>query len=280
MNQSVPPLILGRHILTWGNRSYVMGVVNVAPDSFSGDGLRSAAEALSHGRRMVEEGADLLDVGGESTRPRAAPISPDEERRRVLPAVEALAASLSVPISVDTSKAAIAEEALTAGARLINDVSGLLGDPQMASVVARTKAGLVLMANHRFPLPEPEPDVIAATRKRWQAGLALAAAAGVDPAKIIVDPGLGFGLRPVQSLALVRRLGELREVRHPMLIAASRKGFVGHPLGDAPVSERLEGSLAVAALAIAAGVSLIRAHDVRATHRVRLVADAICHAKA
>jgi len=318
-----PPLRLGPYEFDWGRRTYVMGIVNCSPDSFSGDGASHPAEAVARGRRLVDEGADLLDVGGESTRPGAVPIDPAEELRRVMPVMLELAQSVHVPISIDTTKAVVARAALAAGAHLVNDVSGFMSDPEMADVVREYGAAAVVMANHRLPWPpraagesphsrppaptreeggvmhrdrgaasslspegsrvgaegEPEPaapDLIAQTRHRWEVSLTLAAAHGVPRDRLIVDPGLGFGLRPEQSLELLRRLPELCDFGRPLLVGPSRKGFIGHFTGDLPVQERLEGTLAAAALAIARGADIVRVHDVRAAHRVRLFADALC----
>ncbi len=307
----LPPLRLGPYELEWGRRTYVMGIVNCSPDSFSGDGAMHPAEAVARGRRLVEEGADLLDVGGESTRPGAVPVSTAEELRRVVPVVLALAQSVRVPISIDTTKAAVARAALAAGALIVNDVSGFMNDPEMAGVVAEYGAAAVVMANHRLPLPPatsgesscslpaspdlmaqtpapahgsrcplrplpPAPDLIAQTRRRWTASLALAEVQGVPRHRLIVDPGLGFGLQPERSLELLRRLPELVAFGLPLLVGPSRKGFIGHFTGDLPVQERLEGTLAAVALAIASGADIVRVHDVRAAHRVRLFADALC----
>jgi dihydropteroate synthase len=273
---------IGRYELTWGRRTYVMGIINTSPDSFAGDAVTSPPAALALGRRLVDEGADLLDVGGASTRPGAPPVDPEEELGRVVPAILALAAVVRVPISVDTTRAAVARAALAAGALIVNDVSGLMADREMASTVAAHGAGIVLMANHRSPLapapagPPDTSDIVQATRARWQASLQVALGAGIAPDRIILDPGLGYGLRPQRSLELLRRLRELRLPDYPLLVGPSRKGFIGHALGGLPVEERLEGSLAAAVLAIAGGADIVRVHDVRATARARLVADAIC----
>jgi dihydropteroate synthase len=230
------------------------------------------------------------------------------ELARVLPVVAALART-GLPISIDTSSAVVARAALDAGAWLVNDVTGLTGDPAMAPLVAGRGAGVVVMANHRLPLPPGASrglaqggDVVALTRERWRASLATASEAGIPPDRIVLDPGLGFGLAPARSLELLRRLPELRgggppgplpspfplpfpsplplpfPLPFPLLVGPSRKGFVGWALGGLPVEERLEGTLAAVALAIAGGADVVRAHDVRATHRVRLLADAVCRA--
>jgi dihydropteroate synthase len=279
-----------------------MGIVNVSPDSFAGDGLADAEAAIAQGRRFVAEGADLLDVGGESTRPGAPPVPAAEELRRVLPVVEALAGAgtgpsassgqaerLGVPIAVDTSKASVARAALAAGAWLVNDVTGFQGDPDLPGVVAQAGAGAVAMANHRQPLPRSdltplgmtpagdghESALVRSTMARWALSVERAARSGLARDRILLDPGLGFGLRPEHSLALLRRLPDLRAYGHAILVGPSRKGFIGHALGGLPVGERLEGTLAAVALAIAGGADVVRVHDVRAAHRVRLVTDAV-----
>jgi dihydropteroate synthase len=272
---------VGPFTFEWGARTFLMGIVNASPDSFAGDAAPTPEGAAAHGRRLAEEGADLLDVGGVSTRPGAGPVPEAVELAQALPVVTALAQT-GLPVSIDTSSAPVARAALDAGAWLVNDVTGLTGDPAMAPLVAGRGAGVVVMANHRLPLP-PGPsrglsqggDVVALTRARWRASLAIASEAGVAPERIILDPGLGFGLAPARSLELLRRLPELREEGLPLLVGPSRKGFVGWALGGLPVEERLEGTLAAVALAIAGGVDVVRVHDVRAAHRVRLLADAV-----
>jgi dihydropteroate synthase len=287
---------VGPFTFEWGARTYVMGIVNASPDSFAGEGAPAPEDAAARGRRLAEEGADLLDVGGASTRPGAAPVPEAVELARVLPVVAALAQT-GLPVSIDTSSAVVARAALDAGAWLVNDVTGLTGDPAMAPLVAGRGAGVVVMANHRLPLPPGASrglaqggDVVALTRERWRASLATASEAGIPPDRIVLDPGLGFGLAPARSLELLRRLPELRgegsprplpvplPLPFPLLVGPSRKGFVGWALGGLPVEERLEGTLAAVALAIAGGADVVRAHDVRATHRVRLLADAVCRA--
>jgi dihydropteroate synthase len=277
-------------MFAWGARTYVMGIVNCSPDSFSGDGHAVARAAVEHALGLVDEGADVLDVGGESTRPGAEPVTADEELRRVLPVIEALAARTAVPLSVDTSKAGVASAALEAGATMVNDVRALLADPGMAEVAARHGAWVALMDNRLDPSPEGsgtsgyaprvpgERDVVAEVAGWLSQRVEAAVAAGIPRGRIIVDPGLGFGKTAAQSFALLRRLGELK--RHPALsglphlAGPSRKGFIGSVL-DLPVEQRLEGTLAALALAIAGGADLVRVHDVRAAVRACRVADAI-----
>jgi dihydropteroate synthase len=265
-----------------------VGIVNASPDSFSGDGQADAAAAVDLGLRLADEGADLLDVGGASTRPGAAPVGPDEERRRVLPVLLALAARSALPLSVDTTSAAVAVAALDAGATVVNDVSALAADPQMAAAVRAAGATVVLMDNRlsppgqtpgwRAPRVPPGGDIVAAVGDRLAARVVAARAAGIAPERIVVDPGLGFGKTTAQSLALLRRLAALR--RHPgiaglpLLVGPSRKGFIGRVLG-LPVEARLEGTLAVLALAVAGGAAAVRVHDVRAAVRCCRMADAV-----
>jgi dihydropteroate synthase len=281
------PTRCGRTILTWGQRTYVMGIVNVTPDSFSGDGTGDdVARAVAHGLALVRDGADLLDVGGESTRPGATPVSAAEEQRRVLPVIERLAAATSVPISIDTFKAATAATALRAGATLVNDVWGLRHDPDMARVVAEHGAAIVIMHNRTTP-PLVSPvvgghyaaadyggDLVAEVLDWLRQSLALARAAGVAEEQIIVDPGIGFGKGLRQNLEVIRRLAEFRALGRPVLLGASRKSFIGRVL-DLPPEERVEGTAAAVALGIANGADMVRVHDVAPLARVARMADAI-----
>lgn len=256
-----------------------MGILNLTPDSFAGDGIVGNAElALARARQMVEEGADLLDVGGESTRPGARPISEAEEIDRVAPVIAAIAATIDVPISVDTHKPAVALAALLAGAHLVNDVTGLKRDPGMAEVVAAHQAAIVLMHSPgepwEVPWPVRYPDVVAAVGEELAGSVAIARAAGIEADQIVVDPGFGFGKSLDDNLTLLRRLGELSALGSPLLLGTSRKSTIGRILG-LPVEQRLEGSLATLPLAIAKGVDIVRVHDVRASVRVVRVADAI-----
>ncbi len=268
------PMRIGPREFAWGTRTYVMGVINVTPDSFSGDGLarRGPSAALEQARRMVDEGADLLDIGGESTRPGAAPVEPDDERRRVVPVVRALAAALpGVPLSIDTSKAAMAEAALDAGAHWVNDVSGLLADPSMGPLLARRGAPCVLMFNARG-LPVRDP--VAAAKEGLARCLAVARLAGLPDERLVLDPGFGFGLTAAQSIELLSRMAELRSFGRPLLAGTSRKSMIGAVL-DLPVDQRLEGTAATVALAIANGADIVRVHDVKAMVRVARMADAV-----
>ncbi|MBM3451366.1 MAG: dihydropteroate synthase [Armatimonadetes bacterium] len=260
-----------------------MGIVNVTPDSFSGDGLwrddRGLDDAVAFGERLVAEGADLLDVGGESSRPGAAEVPIDEERRRVIPLIDCLSRRVPVPISVDTTKAAVAREALDAGAVMINDISALRFDDRMAATAAAAGCAVVLLHMQGTPATmqvRPEyGDVVAEVRAFLAERVAIAVEAGVAPDRILVDPGFGFGKRIEHNLEIVRRLGDLRALGCPLLLGPSRKATIGAVLGGAPPGERLEGTIALVALAVAHGVDVVRVHDVGAAVRAVRVADAV-----
>ena len=254
-----------------------MGVLNLTPDSFSGDGLGQDVEtAVAQARRLVEEGADILDVGGESTRPESSPTAVEEELRRVIPVIERLVAEISVPVSIDTCKSEVARHALDAGARMINDVWGLRRDPELAQVAAEAGVPIVIVANQReTTYKEIVPEVIDSLRK----GMKLAMDAGVAWENIVVDPGIGFGKTLEGNLELIRRLGELRALERPILLGTSRKSMIGLVL-DLPVDQRLEGTAATVALGIANGADMVRVHDVLPMVRVSRMTDAIVRGRA
>lgn len=256
----------------WGQRTYIMGVLNITPDSFSGDGLGSNIDvALAQARLFVEEGADIIDVGGESTRPESSPLSADEELARVIPVIEKLAAEITVPISIDTYKSEVARRALEAGARMINDVWGLRRDPKLAQLAAEWRVPLVIMANQReTTYQEIIPEVIASLRR----GIQLALDSGVAWENIIIDPGIGFGKTLEGNLELIRRLGELKALGRPILLGTSRKSMIGLVL-NVPPDQRLEGTAATIALGIANGADIVRVHDVLHMVRVSRMTDAI-----
>lgn len=268
--------------LEWGQKTHVMGVLNITPDSFSGDGLIEAelsqeevvARALALARSFVEEGAMLIDVGGESTRPNFAPISIEEELARVIPVIQALRAGLpgEVIISIDTYKAEVAREALDAGASLINDIWGLRRDPELAALAAQRGVPVVLMANMRG---FEKREIVADVMRFLSHSIDLALEAGVAWERIILDPGIGFGTTPQENLTLLRRLGELRALGRPILLGTSRKSTIGLVLGGLPPSERLEGTAATVALGISQGADIVRVHDVREMMRVVKVSDAV-----
>ncbi len=256
-----------------------MGVLNVTPNSFSDGGLYlEPGRAVEHAHRLVEEGADLIDVGGESTRPGSEPVSAEEELRRILPLLRRLVEKLPVPISVDTYKADVAAVVLAEGVDLINDMSGLSFDPRMASVVAEVRAGLVLShirGSPRTMQADPKyTDVLGEVREHLRERILLAEAEGVHPEAIAVDPGIGFGKRVEHNLLLLKRLPELQVLGKPVLIGPSRKAFIGKIL-DLPVEERLEGTAATVAVAIWQGAHILRVHDVQAMVRVARMTDAI-----
>lgn len=256
-----------------------MGILNVTPDSFS-DGGRylDPAAACARAQAMVAEGADLIDVGGESTRPGAAPVTADEERRRILPVLHALAPTLPVPVSVDTRKAVVAREAVAAGASLVNDITALQGDPAMAEVVAAAGVPVILM--HMQGVPEtmqqaPQyTDVVAEVTAWLHEAAADARARGVAEAQLLIDPGIGFGKRPEHNLQLLRSLDRLVDTGYPVVVGPSRKSVIGAVLGGGP-DERLLGTAAAVVLAAAAGVAILRVHDVAAMAQVVRMADAI-----
>ncbi|MGD0115025.1 MAG: dihydropteroate synthase [Dehalococcoidia bacterium] len=267
-----PPMTIGGREFVWGSRTFLMGIVNVTPDSFSGDGVGLDADAaVALALRLVAEGADVIDVGGESTRPDAAPVSAAEELRRVLPVIERLAKETSVPISIDTSKAGVAAAALEAGAAMVNDVWGLRGDPEMAGVVSRFGAPAVVMHNQRG---RPHCEVIADIKAGLETSVALAEAAGVPRERLILDPGFGFGWSVGHNLEILRRLPELRSLGRPLLVGTSRKSTIGAVLG-APVEERLFGTAASVAIAVANGADIVRVHDVKEMLQVCRFADAV-----
>jgi dihydropteroate synthase len=255
----------------WGQRTYVMGIVNVDPDSFSGDGLRDAESAIDQGKRFAAEGADIIDVGGESTRPGFEPVSADEELGRVLPVIERLASELPVPVSIDTYKSEVARKAVAAGARMINDVWELKRDAKLARVAAEAGVPLVISQNQRDSRFEDFfPELIASLKRSIQVALD----AGVAWDNIIIDPGVGFGKTVEQNVEIVRRLAELKALGRPILLGTSRKSFIGHVL-DLPVDQRLEGTAATVAIGIANGADMVRVHDVAQMVRVIKMSDAI-----
>tara|TARA_B100001750_G_scaffold245559_1_gene265481 strand:- start:3162 stop:3989 length:828 start_codon:yes stop_codon:yes gene_type:complete len=258
--------------IEWGKRTYIMGILNVTPDSFSGDGVRNdVGLALEQALRFQNDGADIIDVGGESTRPGSIPVDLDEERRRVIPVVRSLVSKLSIPISVDTYKPRLAEEAIGVGASMINDIWGLKHDISMASIVSHSNVPVILMHNQDgVEYSDLIPDVIDSLSK----SIEYAIDSGIREENIILDPGIGFGKTPSHNLQLIRRLGEIKAMGFPVLIGTSRKSTLGLVL-DLPVDDRLEGTAATVAISIANGVDIVRVHDVREMKRVSLMSDAI-----
>ena len=275
----------------WGSRTYIMGILNATPDSFSGDGLLSEAQfvaaALAQAQKMLDEGADMLDLGGESTRPGSAAVSAEEELRRVLPILRELRQITAVPISIDTSKAVVAAAALEAGADLVNDVWGLRLDPDMAGVVAGAGVPVVLMHNRSTPKAASiDPalggryvgvaydDLVGDVKRELGICLDIARRAGIPDERIILDPGIGFGKTVAQNLELLNRLDEIKALGYPLLLGTSRKSFIGYTL-DLPFDQRAEGTAATTAIGIARGADIVRVHDVLINARVARMTDAI-----
>jgi dihydropteroate synthase len=295
-------LEINQHILTWGERTYVMGILNITPDSFSGDGLledpssQSKIEksqlmpvelALQQAGEFVAAGVDILDIGGESTRPGSNPITINEEIDRVVPIISALAHEFDVIISVDTYKSEVAQAALKAGAHMVNDVWGLKVDHKLAEVTANFGVPIILMHNRsswahaqikerlggRY-IGVPYDDLLADIQRELLESVSIAKEAGVSDDHIILDPGIGFGKTVEQNLELLNRLDEIKSLGYPVLLGPSRKSFIGYTL-DLPVSERLEGTAAAVAVGIVRGADIIRVHDVTFMSRVARMTDAI-----
>lgn len=292
-----PRLMVRSHNLSWGKRTYLMGILNITPDSFSGDGLLGSQEEL-HESQLVERtlnmargyvaaGVDIIDIGGESTRPGSAPVSLDEEKRRVTPIIQALSRELDVLISIDTYKAEVAQTALESGASIVNDVWGLHADPGLAEVVASFKAPIILMHNRsswahaevkerlggRY-IGVPYENLIEDIKRELMESVDTARAAGISDEHIILDPGVGFGKTVEQNLELVNRLDEIRKLGFPILLGVSRKSFIGYTL-DLPPDQRLEGTAAAATVGIVRGADIIRIHDIPEMVRVARMTDAI-----
>ena len=254
------------------NRTYIMGILNVTPDSFSDGGKwNSMDNALRHAEAMIVEGADILDVGGESTRPGHTPVSAEEEAARVLPVIEALNSHFDVPISVDTFKASVAEVSLQAGADLVNDVWGLKYDPQMASVIAKYNAACCLMHNRNEAIYQNFLEDMVADMKEC---VAIAHKAGVPDDKIMLDPGVGFGKTYEQNLEAINHVDVLQELGLPILLGTSRKSVIGNTL-DLPVDQRVEGTLATTVIGMLRGCSFVRVHDIKENHRIIQMTKAI-----
>jgi len=273
------PMEVGGASLPVGQRTVVMGVLNVTPDSFYDGGRYFDPEAACRrALEMIEEGADVIDVGGESTRPGAEPVPAEEEIRRVVPVIQRLAGSVKTPISVDTYKARVAEAALKAGAAIVNDVTGLQKDPEMASVAAAYGAAVVVMHSKGDPrtmqLNPTYRDVVREVKEYLERGCERAIRAGVPEDRIWIDPGIGFGKTVEHNLTLLRSLRELRTLGFPILVGTSNKSVIGHVLG-VPVSQRLEGTAATVAAAIAYGADGVRVHDVRVMRMVSDMTDAV-----
>ncbi|MEO8011778.1 MAG: dihydropteroate synthase [Dokdonella sp.] len=271
------PLEIGGRSFAWGSRTYVMGIINVTPDSFSGDGLMSAgadpvAAAVAQAEQMAAEGADLLDIGGQSTRPGHAQLSVEAELARVVPVVAAVRKALpQMTLSIDTTAARVAEAALDAGAHLINDVWGTAAEPELLALAAERQVPLVLMHNRA---EARYVNLVAEVIADLQRAVDTAMAAGIAWERLIVDPGIGFGKTPAHNLALLHDLAALQVLARPILLGASRKSTIGKVL-DLPADQRVEGTVATTALGVAANVDIVRVHDVQANVRAARMADAI-----
>ena len=257
----------------WGSRTLIVGILNVTPDSFAGDGVIDPAQAAVLAEQMIVDGADIIDIGGESTRPGFQPVAEQLELDRVLPVIERVSSSLpTTPISIDTTKPAVALAAFDAGASVLNDINGLQGDPALAMVAAARGAWVIAMHNQRRRPTGTDP--IAAVLDGFRESLSIAMRHGVEHERVILDPGFGFGWNRSQNAEILRRLSELRALRRPLLVGMSRKRMTGDQFGWG-VEQRLEGSAAVTALAVANGADLVRVHDVAEMCRVVRMADDI-----
>ena len=270
-------------ILELGSRTHVMGILNVTPDSFSDGGLYANAErAFAHAREMAIAGADIIDIGGESTRPGAEPLSEEEELRRIVPIIGRVATELTVPVSVDTYKSAVARSALEAGASIVNDISGLRFSPDMARIAADDGAAVVIMHIKGTPRDMQQnpvyDDVVLEVMSFLAEGVEIALRAGVDREKILIDPGIGFGKTVEHNLTLLSRLDELRSLGRPIVLGTSRKKFIGTIIGIPVPDQRDDGTAATVTFGIERGASVVRVHDVARMVRVARMTDAVLRA--
>ena len=273
----------GNTVFKWGERTYVMGIVNASPDSFSGDGNTDIEAAVAQGCRFVEEGADILDIGGESTRPGFSQVTVEEEIRRVVPLIEKLSSSIKVPMSIDTSKYEVARQALAAGASIINDQWGLKTEPRLAELAAGENALIIVMSNQRDiggydavvgRDTANYSDVMTKVIVSLQQSILAARQTGVPNENIIIDPGIGFGKTWQQDIEIIRRLRELKVIGLPILVGTSRKSLIKMVL-NLPANQRVEGTAATVAVSIANGADIVRVHDVKQMARVCKMTDAI-----
>ncbi len=272
MNIRQVPMVCRGSTFTWGERTFVMGIVNLSPDSFSGDGLNAVDSAADQARRFVSEGADIIDIGAESTRPGSEPVTIEEEISRLIPAIDKIRLAVDVPISVDSYKYDVVKRAIAAGADIINDIWGLKYDSRLADLASEYNLPIILTSNQR---EDPcEGDIIAEIKKDLSRAIAQCHNAGVASGNIIIDPGIGFGKTLAQNLEIIRRLAEMESLGKPILLGTSRKGMIGAVLGT-PVDDRLEGSAATNALGIAHGADIIRVHDVKFLSGVARISDAV-----
>lgn len=283
--KNLPPtlrheLILRRHRLVLGSRTHVMGILNITPDSFSdgGEYFNKKDLALKRIEEMAASGADIIDIGGESTRPGAGSVSVEVELDRVIPVIKEASRNINIPISIDTSKAQVAEEAIASGAAIVNDITGLRGDSRMASVVAKSGVGLIVMHMKGAPRTmQDDPvykDLIGEIIASLKESIDIALENGIKEDKIIVDPGIGFGKATEHNLEILRRLAEFRALNRPVMVGVSRKSFLGKIL-NAGAKDRLMGTAAACAIAIMNGASIIRVHDIKEMVETARIADAI-----
>lgn len=281
--------------LNFSSKTVIMGILNITPDSFSGDGMLKhgdvLAAVLTRAESMINDGADILDVGGESTRPGAQLVTQQEELDRVIPVIEALHQRFDVPISIDTYKADVAEAAVKAGAAFLNDVWGLRADPRMAEVAAKSKLPIIIMHNRSKPsqaelqqqlggryIGVPYENLLEDVKKELLESVNIAHSAGVKDEQIILDPGIGFGKTVEQNLELINRLDELKSLGYPLLLGVSRKSFIGYTL-NLPPEERLEGTAAACTIGIMRGAAILRVHDVKFMARIASMTDAVLNSK-
>ena len=275
----------GNTIFLWGKRTYIMGIINLSPDSFSGDGLGEIQAAVDRAKQLAAEGADIIDIGGESTRPGSKPISTNEELDRVIPALEKIRKEVSLPLSIDTYKLEVARHALDAGADMLNDIWGLKKEPRLAGLAAQKGVPIVLMSNQRDS--PPQGDIIPVVISDLKRALEQAITAGVPRENLIIDPGIGFGKTQEQNLEILRRLDELKTLGRPLLLGSSRKSVIAWILDLTPeqrsaripflpcTDRRLEGTAATIAIGIAKGVDIVRVHDVKEMADICRMSDAI-----
>jgi dihydropteroate synthase len=286
------PLQIGKQTFNWGSRTYVMGILNITPDSFSGDGMIVKGDpvrvAVGQAREFISDGADILDIGGESTRPGSQPVDADEELARVIPVIEAIAKELpDALISIDTYKAEVAQAAFKAGAHILNDVWALRADPTLASIAAAFRVPVILMHNRSNPasvevraqlgnayIGSAYENLMEEVKRELLLSVELAVGAGIEESRIILDPGIGFGKTREHNLELINHLDEIRALGYPLLLGPSRKSFIGFTL-DLPADQRVEGTAATVAVGIARGADIIRVHDIKEMARVAKMTDAI-----
>jgi dihydropteroate synthase len=273
-------LVWKNFCLDFSKKIYIMGILNITPDSFSDGGLYfDKFSAIDRANQMVEEGADIIDIGGESTRPGSEPISIEEELRRTIPVIEAIAGKIKVPISIDTYKSEVAKAALDAGASIVNDISGLRFDPKMPEVVSEYKVPVVIMHIRGKPKDMQQDPVYEALIPEimdyFRMGMKIATQTGTSEDKIIIDPGIGFGKTSEHNLEIINNLREFTPFEKPILVGLSRKAFIGKILGDASPTERLEGTAAAVSISIINGANIVRVHDVKEMVKVAKVADAV-----